>query len=70
MVEIDLNKICKSCSKNLPIDSYYKSSNTKAYPDNRINLCKTCMKKYKKEKKIKEKIVFKVINKEFTINFD
>ena len=49
---MELNKICKSCSKNLPIDSYYKSSNTKAYPDNRINWCKTCMKKYKKEKKI------------------
>ena len=64
------NKICKCCSKNLPIDLYYKCSNTKAYPDNRINWCKICMKKYKKEKKIKEEIVFKVINKEFTINFD
>jgi len=65
-----MEKICKSCNKKQSIESYYKCSNTKVYPDNRINWCKNCMKKYKKERKEKEEIVFKIVDKELTFNFD
>ena len=64
-------KYCKICSIMKPITNFYKTKNSKAYPDCRINWCKECMKSYKMKKKvITEKPVYKVVNGDFTITFD
>lgn len=64
-------KTCKNCNISLDIDSYYKTINSKAYPDNRINWCKDCMRQYKKEKRVKkEKPCYSIEQVELTMTFD
>jgi hypothetical protein len=50
---------------------FYKSKNSKSYPDGRIEWCKKCMTEYKKKKKIEViKPVYKVVNGEIWFHFD
>ena len=64
-------KTCKNCNMNLEIDSYYKSINTRAYPDNRINVCKLCMREYKKNnREKKEKPCYRIEHINMVMTFD
>jgi len=59
-----MKKICKVCHKTKPntLDYFYKQ---KTYKDGLTVTCKKCIKKYKKEYRIKNLERFKLINKKY-----
>ncbi len=64
-------KYCKKCNILCSIEKFYKSKNNRAYPDGRIDWCKSCMSQYKKDKKVYDvKPMYRIELGEFTFNFD
>lgn len=64
-------KYCKKCNTLCSVKKFYKTKNSKAYPDGTIDWCKTCMSEYKKSKKIKiDKPSYRIEQGIFTFVFD
>lgn len=63
-------KLCRNCRIEKDEKDFYKTK-SKSYPDSHLHQCKSCIKEYRKEKRVySEKPVFKVENKELTLIFD
>jgi hypothetical protein len=64
-------KYCKKCNILCSMEKFYKTKNSKSYPDGRIDWCKSCMSQYKKSKKVNDvKQVYRIEHGLFVFDFD
>ena len=63
-------KICRNCNLEKEDKEFYKTKST-SYSDSMLNQCKSCIKEYRKQRRILvEKPSFTIEKKEITYSFD
>lgn len=65
-----MSKICRNCNLELDYVNFYKTKN-KSYSDNMLNWCKSCIKEYRKMKRVPvPRPEFSIEKKEIIYSFD